>query len=142
MPTQNGHDGLDSGGLLPKMMMPRAHAVHILPQGFLLDSPPYHAIWYFLACAHRMLARTPNQIVVTDEEDKRGDMLQQATTISRCWGITLADMFAPEVWKRAQAEANDCDLPIDNRVSGFINSGGKQHANTERDPDSHATSDE
>jgi hypothetical protein len=118
--------------------LPRAALEHLIPQGFLADTPAQHALWYFLRCAHSAVHRVPRQIIITGEEDQRVDLRNIARSIALAADVTLSEMFSDENYRRAKAEAASCRLKIDHRIATFIETGGGGITIYERDPDSHS----
>lgn len=136
-------DSRDNGDTRPVVngkiiySLPIPHAIHMEPKGRLLNIPAQHALWYFLRCAHVALHEVPTQITYEGDEDTQTDFKHLAESIARAGNTSIKAMFASELWRRAQAEAESCGLTIDERVSSFINSGGQTHRFYDRDPDSH-----
>lgn len=117
--------------------LPRTAAVHLVPKGNLLDIPSHHALWFFLWCAHAAIKQIPEQLSLEENLDAQVDLVALARSIAQVVGVELDQMFNSEAWRRAQAEAKDCNLPIDPRITTFINSGGQANRHWDRDPDSH-----
>lgn len=115
---------------------PLVHRDHIEPRGRLLDEPPYHALWYFMRCAHQAWKRVPEQITYDDEQQAWSNLMQIVQSCCMIYEVTKEELFDSEVIRRVRAEALRVNLPIKWEIDAFVNSGGKEYAVYHRDPDS------
>lgn len=110
-------------------------AKHIEPNGLLPATPAASALWFFLLSAHGAIDQARRQVSYEGDQDLTVSLRELARGIGIAAGVRVEEMFESELWRRAQAEAKACELPMDIRVIIFINSGGSVNDIWERDPD-------
>lgn len=107
-------------------------AEHMQPDGFLLRDRESALLWTFLKAAHLVIKEIPDQVSYEGDADCTVQFTHMIDSLCTCYGVQRADVFTPERWRRAKAQALSLNRDIDPRVSAFIDSGGQLYNTYDR----------
>jgi hypothetical protein len=120
---------------IPITYDPPHHMNHCKPLGLLPTIQQAPALWQFLIMAHTILDKVPAQATLEENPDITVDLRTVAESVTAMYGVTLEEMFHPALVGIARLEAERVKAIWDDRITAWIDSGGRSYNIVTRDPD-------